>query len=83
MRSFKKGNFQLKNMKIGQKLSTTFIIIGILFMVTIAGAVVSMSIMSSNFSSYHNGPYITSTAAVRLQRGLEEIEKNIVLLRTT
>ncbi len=83
MRSFKKGNFQLKNMKIGQKLSTTFIIIGILFMVTIAGAVVSMSIMSSNFSSYHNGPYITSTAAVRLQRGLEEIEKNIVLLCTT
>ncbi|MDF2845473.1 MAG: hypothetical protein K0R00_3899 [Herbinix sp.] len=80
MRGLKKEKFQIKDMKIGTKLNITFMLVGFLYMITIITAVVSMRIMSSNFNSYHNGPYITSNASADLQRGLEELEKYILLL---
>ncbi len=73
----------MRNLKIGKKLNITFGIVGILFIVTVIGNVLGMRIMSSNFSSYHKGPMITSTAAMNLQRGLMEMEKYLVLLCTT
>ncbi len=73
----------MRNLKIGKELNITLSIAGILFIVTVIGNILGMRIMSSNFSSYHNGTMITSAAAMDLQRGLAEMEKYIVLLCTT
>ena len=77
------GLLDMKNMKIGKKLLVTFGIVGILYIVTVIGIVAGMRIIASNFSAYHNGPMVTSTTSVDLQRGLVELEKNLILLCTT
>lgn len=73
----------MKNYKIGKKLYIAFGTAIILFIATVTCAILGMRIMSSNFTVYHNGPDVTSTAAMNLQRGLVELEKYLVLMCTT
>lgn len=64
----------MKNYKISKKLFITFGIVVILFITTLACALYGMRILSSNFAKLHNGPYITSTAAMDLRRSIIEVE---------
>lgn len=73
----------MKNYKIGKKLYIAFSAAIVLFIITVMFAVWGMRTLSSNFTVYHNGPDVTSTAAVNLQRGLMELEKYLVLMCTT
>jgi methyl-accepting chemotaxis protein len=73
----------MKNYKIGKKLYIAFSTAIVLFIATVMCAAWGMRTLSSNFTVYHNGPDVTSTAAMNLQRGLMELEKYLVLMCTT
>ncbi len=73
----------MKNYKIGKKLYIAFSTAIVLFIATVMCAAWGMRTLSSNFTVYHNGPDVTSTAAMNLQRGLMELEKYLVLICTT
>jgi len=81
----KTGGDYMRNLSIGKKLLVTFLIVLLLYVLSLGIAIFSgMQSVSSSFTGFYTGPHQIVKAAMDLRRGLEAIEKNIthIILET-
>jgi methyl-accepting chemotaxis protein len=68
----------MKNLSIGKKLTVTFGIILLLYVLTLAIAIFwGMRSVSDSFAEFYSGSHQVTQKAMDLRRGLQVIEKNI------
>ncbi len=68
----------MKNLSIGKKLTVTFGIVLVLYVLTLITAIFwGMKSISSSFTEFYNGPHQIIESTMDLRRGLQVIEKDI------
>lgn len=67
----------MKNLKISKKLSLTFGIIIVLFIITVVCAIMALSSISAQFTSFYKGAYTNEAYAMEIKTGVESISGNI------
>lgn len=72
-----------KDMKIGKKLSTVFMIILALLILVVVVAVVALFSVGNQMTAFYEGPYQNSTTAVMIRRNAQSMVKNILGSMTT
>ena len=73
----------MKNFKISKKLIVSFGVVFLFFAATVATGVFGMNILSSNFTTFYNGPFVASKDATNMRQGFQEVEKYLILSCTT
>lgn len=72
-----------KNMKIGKRLSTAFIIIIVVFVLSSVIAVASIFSVAKSLSNFYNGPYIVTKNAFDMRSLINSAERNLLWSCTT
>lgn len=66
---------KFKNMKIGKRLLTTFIIVLILFTICIGTAMVNLRIMAGNTGEFYQGPFTATDSTWSIKNSLVSLER--------
>lgn len=69
----------MKNLNVRKKLLCLSGTVLIFYVVTVAAAVWGMRGLSEKFTTFHDGPYVTTTQAMDLQGGIIALEKKVLL----
>ena len=69
----------MKNYKIGKKLIIAFGSVIIVLGIMAAVAIVGLTMISSNFTTFYDGPYQTTTITTDIRRAMQQSEKHLIL----
>ena len=69
----------MKNFKIGKKLIIAFGSVIAVLCVMAAAAIIGLTVISSNFTIFYDGPYQTTTIAVDIRGAMQQAEKHLIL----
>ena len=70
----------MKNLRIGTKLLVTFMIIILLFCVTVASAIYGLRENAEKYSDFYNVGYQITSKVMSMRRGLQIIVKDIAFI---
>lgn len=73
----------MKNLKIGQKLSVAFGTVLVLFLISAAIALISLSSISSSYTYFYEKPYMLSVQTMDMRRNIQAAAKSIMYGITT
>lgn len=79
----KEGDTRVKNFKIGKKLTVTFGIIIMLFLMTAILAVVGLNSTGGNFRDFYTNGYPVSNKTTDMRRGIQTAMKGLALSMLT
>ncbi len=69
----------MKNYKIGKKLTIAFGSVIVVLGIMAAAAIIGLTVVSSNFTTFYDGPYQTTTIAMDIRRAMQQTEKHLIL----
>lgn len=73
----------LKNMKIGKRLSVSFIIIILIFILSSIISVTSIITISAKLTQFYEEPFVVVETAIDMRRAIQSAEKNLIWSCTT
>ena len=74
---------RFRNLKVGRKLAVAFISIIILYIVTVATAVLNIRNMSEKIESLYYGPFANVESSLKIIADMQVINRNILIMATT
>lgn len=74
---------KLENLKVGKKLSTSFITVIGIFMVAVVLSIIFLFFVNSKLTFFYETPYLNRAAIIELRRSMQSASKNILWATTT